>query len=63
MDNRFLKFDLQSILLVICTIISGAGLARYIEYKEISMLLTFIGLGLTSLALTADIYRKRKIQK
>lgn len=63
MYNKILKFDFQSVLLVVCIFISGAGLSRYIQFGKISMLLLFIGLGLISLAITADIYRKRKLKK
>lgn len=60
MTNSFLKFDLQSITLVILLLVSGYSLAEYIMNENLGLLFTFIGTSLIGYALAADIYRKRK---
>lgn len=59
-EERFLKWDFQSIILILSLLISGISIALYFKQGGSSFLLTFIGVTMVAYALAYDLYRKRK---
>lgn len=58
-NEKLLKFDFISGLFLLCCLLSSITLGLYFKYGELGYLLTFIGVGFTSISLIFQIRKKR----